>query len=46
MQTPNTASLSSWMRHLGSDEVDLVRVYRTFNANAEPFRAESESHER
>ena len=27
------------------DEADLVRVYRTFNASAEPFREESEAHE-
>lgn len=46
MQTPNTASLSGWLRALGADEVDLVRAYRTFYANAAPFRAESEAHER
>ena len=46
MQTPNTASLSGWLRGLGADEVDLVRAYRTFYANAAPFRAESEAHER
>ena len=31
---------------LGAEDVDIVRVYRTFNAGAEPFRAESEAHER
>ena len=30
---------------LGMQEVDLVRVYRTFHAAAEPFRTESEAHE-
>ena len=42
METPNTASLDAWS---GLDERDLVRVYRTFNAAAEPFRAASEAHE-
>ena len=37
MESPNTASLSTRMAQLGSDEVDLVRVYRTFNAASEPF---------
>jgi sulfhydrogenase subunit delta len=45
METPNTPSLSSRMEQLGTGERDLVRVYRTFNAGAEPFRAESEAHE-
>jgi coenzyme F420-reducing hydrogenase gamma subunit len=43
MESPNTAALSDRMA-LG--ERDLVRVYRTFNAGSEPFRAESEAHER
>jgi hypothetical protein len=34
------------MQRLGEDDADLVRVYRTFNAAAEPFRAESEARER
>ncbi|MGO9321550.1 MAG: oxidoreductase [Solirubrobacteraceae bacterium] len=46
METPNTDALSARMAQLGSDEVDLVRVYRTFNAGAEPFREASEAHER
>jgi coenzyme F420-reducing hydrogenase gamma subunit len=46
METPNTPSLNRRMAQLGADERDLVRVYRTFNAGAEPFRAASESHER
>jgi coenzyme F420-reducing hydrogenase gamma subunit len=46
METPNTESLSAWLHGLGADDVDLVRVYRTFNANAGPFRAESTRHER
>jgi coenzyme F420-reducing hydrogenase gamma subunit len=42
-ETPNTASLDAWS---GLEERDLVRVYRTFNAVAAPFREASETHER
>lgn len=45
METPNTGSLSTWWQHLGVSNPDLVRAYRTFNANAEAFRKESEIHE-
>ena len=34
METPNPRSLSGRMAELGADDVDLVRVYRTFNAGA------------
>ena len=44
MESPNTASLSGWVRRLGMSERDVRRVYRTFNANAGPFREESERH--
>ena len=44
-ETPNTRALSGWMARLGADERDLVRVHRTFNANAPAFREESEAHE-
>ena len=43
-ETPNTGSLSGWLAKLGMDERSLQRVYRTFNANAGPFREESERH--
>ena len=46
METPNPRSLSDRMAELGADDVDLVRVYRTFHAGAAPFRDESERHER
>jgi sulfhydrogenase subunit delta len=46
MESPNTDALSARMAQLGSDEVDLVRVYRTFNAGAAAFRKASEAHER
>jgi sulfhydrogenase subunit delta len=43
-ETPNTPSLSDRLAELGMDERTLQRLYRTFNANAEPFRRESERH--
>jgi sulfhydrogenase subunit delta len=43
--TPNTASLADRLRVLGMDESQAMRVFRTFNAGAEPFRAESERQE-
>jgi coenzyme F420-reducing hydrogenase gamma subunit len=46
METPNAAALSGRLEDLGAEEVDLVRVYRTFYANAGPFREESTRHER
>ncbi len=42
MESPNTPSLSARMAELGSDDVDLVRVYRTFNAASEPFARAAE----
>jgi coenzyme F420-reducing hydrogenase gamma subunit len=42
MESPNTGSLSTWLRKLDTDDVDLVRLYRTFNAGAPAFRRESE----
>lgn len=44
-ETPNAPSLSNWLKGLGMDEKALERIYRTFNANAEPFRTESERHD-
>jgi len=46
METPNTVSLSGWLKDLGMDDLALERVYRTFNADAPAFREESERHER
>ena len=45
METPNAPSLSLRLATLGMDEDALRRVYRTFNAQAEPFREESERHD-
>ena len=44
METPNTVSLSKELAGLGVSERDLVRIYRTFNANADEFREEAERH--
>ncbi|MCB0039259.1 MAG: oxidoreductase [Caldilinea sp.] len=43
-ETPNTPALSARLAELGMDARDLQRVYRTFNANAPDFLAESERH--
>ncbi len=43
METPNPASLDAWS---GLPELDLVRLYRTFNAGAPAFKEASEAHER
>ncbi|RPH96408.1 oxidoreductase [candidate division KSB1 bacterium] len=45
-ETPNTSSLSAGFRQLGMKEDALLRAFRSFNACAEPFRRESESHEK
>jgi coenzyme F420-reducing hydrogenase gamma subunit len=45
METPNTAALAAWWRRLGVDRPELVRVFRTYNANAEAFRRESEAND-
>ncbi len=45
METPNTASLSAGWVRLGAEQPELVRAFRGFNAYAEAFRRESESHE-
>lgn len=46
METPNTAALAAGWKRLGADDAGLVRAFRSFNAGAEPFRRESEIHER
>ena len=42
--TPNTQSLADRLRAQGMDEAEAMRIFRTFNAGAEAFRAESERH--
>jgi len=45
MESPNTESLAGWLRGLGAETPDLVRLYRNFNAGAPAFRAASEAQE-
>ncbi|WP_169982538.1 oxidoreductase [Microbispora sp. H10836] len=42
MESPNHASLNHWMRGLGMSTPELVRIYRTYHATAEPFRRAAE----
>jgi hypothetical protein len=44
MESPNTASLAGWLQHLGDSDRDLLRRFRGFNAEAGPFREQSEAH--
>lgn len=41
-EDPNPASLSAHIDRLGVERVDLIRMLRTFNTNAEQFRTESD----
>ncbi len=45
-ETPNTASLAAGWAELGVSNRDLMRAFRGFNTYAEPFRRESEAHEK
>jgi sulfhydrogenase subunit delta len=45
-ETPNTSSLSDIYKSLNVKDPDIVRSFRGFNAYAEPFRKESEAHEK
>ena len=45
MESPNTASLGRRWIELGSAPAALVRAFRNFNAQAEPFRQASQAHE-
>jgi len=45
-ETTNTAALSNSWSQLGVNDPDIMRAFRSFNACAEPFRKESEAHER
>jgi sulfhydrogenase subunit delta len=45
METPNAASLGRALQACGVERRNLLRVLRTFNANAPGFREESERHE-
>lgn len=43
-ETPNTAALAAWLRRLGLGDGEIMRLYRTFNADADAFRDESRRH--
>ena len=45
MEQPNTVSLAGHLQELGLEQAELVRKFRTFNADAEPFKTESERHD-
>jgi len=45
METPNTAALAREWRALGATRHDIRRVFRSFNAMAEPFLQESAAHD-
>ena len=45
-ESPNTSSLASWFKEHGMAKADVMRFFRGFNAYAEPFRKESEAHEK
>ncbi len=45
-ESPNTKSLANQFKTLGQSELDIMRGFRTYNAYAEPFRKESEAHEK
>jgi sulfhydrogenase subunit delta len=44
METPNARALGERLRALGLPASDVQRVFRNFNAQAGPFRTESERH--
>ncbi len=44
-ETANTGSLAQCWSNLGVAESGIMRVFRTFNANAAPFKEESRAHE-
>jgi coenzyme F420-reducing hydrogenase gamma subunit len=46
METPNTAALSQQLVQLGMKPPEVMRAWRSFNAEAKPFRKESEAHAR
>ncbi len=45
-ETPNTPSLAEYWRALGVKNLELLHLFRSYNAYAEPFRKESEAHEK
>ncbi len=46
METPNAGALATWFADHGTEERDVIRMYRQIYANAPAFREESEARER
>ena len=46
MDSTNTASIAKWFKKLGKSNFEIMSLFRNFNAYAEPFRKESEAHEK
>jgi coenzyme F420-reducing hydrogenase gamma subunit len=44
-ETPNVSSLGFWLSRLGYSEPEISRLFRSFNAYAEPFHEASQNHE-
>jgi coenzyme F420-reducing hydrogenase gamma subunit len=44
MEAPNMTAMANLLRGMGMDGPDIQRLLQTFNANAEPFRKESDRH--
>jgi len=45
METPNTESLANWLLDKGMITEDMMRLFRTYNAQSPAFKKESERHE-
>ncbi|HTY38030.1 MAG TPA: oxidoreductase [Bacteroidota bacterium] len=45
-ETPNTSSLAEYWKTLGMKNLELLHLFRSYNAYAESFRKESEAHEK
>lgn len=45
-ETPNTVSLADYWKTLGMKNLELLHLFRSYNAYAESFRKESEAHEK
>lgn len=46
MDSPNTKSLANEFKEIGESSYNIMLAFRGFNAYAEPFRKESEAHEK
>ncbi len=46
METPNAASLTKNWRQRGTGDQEILRLFRSYNASAEPFQTAGEAHEK